>query len=130
MRAGRAFGQIAATGDGGTLMVAAARAIEQEHRATVLLVADLFRIDLEPHGDSLGVHLRALGDHHCQWTSTPETIDALDRGRPMEPLSFEGHFDLADGPLHAVIKLLVVGDEDLQAVYVSARATVLPESRD
>ena len=126
VRAGRRIGQLAASGDGGALLVAAARAIEQRHRATVLIVPGLFRIDLEPQGDSLGVHLRALSEHDTSWTSTAETIDALDRGNPLEPLGFDVRIALPAGVLTGAARIIVVGDDDLGAVYVSARATVRP----
>ena len=126
VRAGRRFGQLAARDDGGALMLAAARAIEQEHRATVLIVPGVFRVDLEPHSDTLGVHLRPLSGHPTTWTSTAETIDALDRGNPLEPLGFDVTIATPHGTLAGAVKVVVVSDHDMGAVYVSARATVRP----
>lgn len=126
VRAGRPFGQLAARDDGGALLIASARAIEQLHRMSVLVVPGLFRIDLEPQGDTLGVHLRALSDHPTVWTSTAQTIDALDRGNPLEPMGFDVTIDHPYGPLTGSVKVVMVSDDDLGAVYVSARATVRP----
>lgn len=126
VRAGRVLRQVASSVDGGGLAVAAARVIEQDFRSTVLIVPEVFRIDIEPQRDNLGVHLRALNPHPCQWRTDPATADALDRGNPLEPLGFEGTFELPSGPLIAFIRVVVVRDDDMSAVYVSGRATVRP----
>jgi len=121
-RAGRAFGQVVSSGDGGALLLASARVIEQDVRATVLIVPGLFRIDLEPRRDAAAVHLRALTRHPSGWSAA----DEHNRGEHGDTLGFAGTFDLPGGRLLAQARIALIADDDLDAVFASSRATVRP----
>jgi hypothetical protein len=67
--AGGAFGQLAARLPGGGLLLSAARLVEFNVRATILLAPGLFRLDLTPQEETLGVLTRPL----CDTSTCPVT---------------------------------------------------------
>jgi hypothetical protein len=122
--AGAAFGQVAATPPGGGLVVASARFVEYGVRAAVLLVPGLFRADLVPAADTIGMHLRDLSSHPTRWVTAPEAWDAARRDQGHAPLEVQGEFDLPTGSLGTHLRLIVIGDTDAGGAYIAARALV------
>ena len=58
---GRALGQLAAALPGGGLLITASRLVEFGARAAILLAPGLFRLDLTPQEETLGLYPRPLG---------------------------------------------------------------------
>jgi hypothetical protein len=122
--AGAAFGQVASRPVEGALVVASARFVEHNTRAVVLLVPDLFRVDLAPTADTIGTHLRDLSSFPTRWTSAPDAWDAARRDGGHTPVDFHGEFDFPDRPLAAFVRLIVISDFEAGGAYIAARATV------
>ena len=54
-------------------MLSAARLVEFNVRAPILLAPGLFRLDLTPQEETLGVMTRPLTDHPVQWRADQST---------------------------------------------------------
>lgn len=121
--AGAAFGQTALHAPWGGLVVAASRFVEYGWRATVLIVPGLFRVDLEPLQETLGVRMRGLGEHPSHFTADPDAWDGL-RNPGSGPIGFNGAFEIPDAPLVMQAKVLIVADAETGGSHVVARAAV------
>src|SRR5688500_10422508 len=121
--AGAAFGQLACTLPGGGLLISAARLVEFNCRATVLLAPGLFRLDLTPLQETLGVVPRPLTEHPVHWRAQEGTWDGY-REQDDSPMELRGLFDLPDGPLLAWLHVLSFTDRDQSAVHFVAKAEV------
>jgi hypothetical protein len=122
--AGAAFGQAATRPPWGGLVVASARFIEHGVRSTVLLVPGLFRADLSPTPETLGLQLRELSNHPTSWQAAPDTWDLLRRQASQEPIQLRGEFDLPGRRLQAELRLIMIGDSEAGGAYLCARAAV------
>jgi hypothetical protein len=120
--AGAAFGQLACALPGGGLLITAARLVELGVRATVLLAPGLFRLDLTPQEETLGVVTRPLTSHPVRWSADPSTWDGYrDPGVPA-PLELGARFELPDGALAGRLHVLSLADAEAGAVHFVARA--------
>ena len=123
--AGAAFGQAATSVDTGGVILSCARLVEQGARATLALVPGLFRFDMTPSGESLGVAFRPLARAPMRWRAEHETLDGFRRDEG-EPLVFHGEFDHAQGRLVAMVQVLSLSDHDLNALHLIAKSAVHP----
>jgi hypothetical protein len=122
--AGATFGQIATRPAWGGLVVASARFVEHGVRSTVLLVPGLFRVDLCPSPETLGLQLRELSSHKTTWQATPDTWDLLRKADTHDPITLRGEFELPGRTLAADLRLIMIGDTEAGGAYLSARAAV------
>ena len=120
--AGAAFGQLACRLPDGGLLISAARLVEFNVRAPILLAPGLFRLDLTPQEETLGVMTRPLTDHPVQWRADQSTWDGYRDAGGVAPLELNALFTLPDGPLVAWIHILSFTDRDAAAVHFIAKA--------
>jgi hypothetical protein len=120
--AGAAFGQLACALPGGGLMISAARLVEFDVRATILLAPGLFRLDLTPQEETLGVLTRPLTAHPVRWRADQSTWDGYRDAGGVAPLELHGLFGLPDGPLTCWLHILSFTDRDAAAVHFVAKA--------
>ncbi len=121
--AGSAFGQLAGRLPAGGLLLASSRLVEIGARATVLLAPGLFRLDLTPQEETLGVLTRPLTRDPVRWEADQSAWDGYrDAGGGLVPLELRGRFELADGPLTVAVRVLSLADSDAGAVHFAARA--------
>ena len=121
--AGAAFGQLACALPGGGMLISASRLVEFNVRATILLAPGLFRLDLTPLQETLGVVPRPLTEHPVHWRAQEGTWDGY-REDDNAPMELRGLFDLPDGPLLAWLHVLSFTDRDAAAVHFVAKAEV------
>jgi hypothetical protein len=91
-------------------------------RATILLAPGLFRLDLTPQEETLGVLTRPLGPHASHWRADQSTWDGYRDAGAVSPLELHGLFELPDGPLAAWLHVLSFTDRDAAAVHFVAKA--------
>ncbi len=120
--AGAAFGQLACRLPDGGLLISAARLVEFNVRAPILLAPGLFRLDLTPQEETLGVMTRPLTDHPVQWRADQSTWDGYRDAGGVAPLELNALFTFPDGPLVAWIHILSFTDRDAAAVHFIAKA--------
>jgi len=123
--AGARFGQLACALPDGGLLISAARLIEFNFRATVLLVPGLFRLDLTPLQETLGIVPRQLTEYPVQWRAEESTWDGY-RDQENTPMELRALFEEPDGPLLAWLHVLSFTDRDASAVHFVAKAEVHP----
>src|SRR4051794_41625596 len=68
---GAALGQLACALPGGGLLITASRLVEFGARAAILLAPGLFRLDLTPQEETLGLYPRALCPWEVEWRGPP-----------------------------------------------------------
>ena len=123
--AGAAFGQLASRLDGGGLLISASRLVEFNCRAPILIAPNLFRFDLTPQQETLGVMPRPLGDHGLHWEAKESSWDAYRQQASRDaPLEMRGVIDLPGDPLLAWIHVLSFTDRDAGAVHFVAKAEI------
>ena len=122
--AGAAFGQLACALPAGGLLISASRLVEFNVRATVLLAPGLFRLDLTPQEETLGVLTRPLTSHPVQWRADQSAWDAYRDGGDVAPLELSARFELPDGPLSGRLHILSFTDRDAAAVHFVAKAEI------
>ena len=120
--AGAAFGQLACGLDDGGLLISASRLVEFGVRATILLAPGLFRLDLTPQEETLGVLTRPLTSRPVRWRAEQSTWDGYRDAGGVAPLELNALFTLPDGPLVAWIHILSFTDRDAAAVHFVAKA--------
>jgi len=120
--AGAAFGQLACRLPDGGLLISAARLVEFNVRAPILLAPGLFRLDLTPQEETLGVMTRPLSDHPVNWRADQSTWDGYRDAGGVSPLELNALFTLPDGPLVAWVHILSFTDRDAAAVHFIAKA--------
>ena len=120
--AGAAFGQLACALPGGGLLISASRLVEFNVRATILLAPGLFRLDLTPQEETLGVLTRPLCSHPIHWRADQSTWDGYRDAGAVAPLELHGLFELPDGPLTCELLILSFTDRDAAAVHFVAKA--------
>ena len=123
--AGATFGQLATRLDGGGLLISSSRLIEFNCRATMLIAPGLFRFDLTPQQETLGMAPRPLGDHGLHWEAEEASWDAYrDPAKRDLPLELRGVIDIPDDPLLAWVHVLSFTDRDAGAVHFVAKAEI------
>ena len=120
--AGAAIGQLASALPDGGLLISAARLVELNVRAPILIAPGLFRLDLTPQEETLGVMPRPLTTRPIQWRADESSWDGYRNVGQTEPLELNGIFDLADGPVLAWLHILSFTDSDAGAVHFVAKA--------
>jgi hypothetical protein len=122
--AGAAFGQLACALPAGGLLISASRLVEVGVRATILLAPGLFRLDLTPQDETLGVVTRPLTSHPVRWRADQSTWDGYREGGEIAPLELDARFELPDGPLTGRLQILPFTDRDAGAVHFIAKAEI------
>ena len=122
--AGAALGQLACRLPDGGLLISASRLVEFNVRATILLAPGLFRLDLVPQEETLGVLTRPLGPHPTHWRADQSTWDGYRDAGETAPLELHALFELPDGPLAGWLHILSFTDRDAAAVHFVAKAEV------
>jgi hypothetical protein len=123
--AGAAIGQLATELDGGGLLISSSRLVEFNCRAAILIAPKLFRFDLTPQQETLGVMPRPLGDHSIHWRAEEASWDAYRNQQSRdEPLELRGLIDLPGEPLLAWVHVLSFTDRDAAAVHFVAKAEI------
>ena len=123
--AGAAFGQLATRLDRGGLLISTSRLIEFNCRATILIAPGLFRFDLTPQQETLGMAPRPLGEHGLHWEAEEASWDAYrDPAKRDLPLELRGVIDIPDDPLLAWVHVLSFTDRDAGAVHFVAKAEI------
>ena len=120
--AGAAFGQLACGLDDGGLLISASRLVEFGVRATILLAPGLFRLDLTPQEETLGVLTRPLASHPVHWRADQSTWDGYRDAGGVAPLELHARFELPDGPVAGWLHILSFTDRDAAAVHFVAKA--------
>jgi hypothetical protein len=124
-QAGAAFGQLASRLPRGGLLISAARLVEFNCRAAILIAPGLFRFDLTPLQETLGVAPRPLGEHSLHWEAEESSWDAYREQSSREaPLELRGVVDIPDDPLLAWVHVLSFTDRDAGAVHFVAKAEI------
>jgi hypothetical protein len=124
-RAGAAFGQLATRLEHGGLLLSAARLVEVNCRATILIAPGLFRFDLTPLQETLGVAPRPLGDHSLRWEAQESSWDSYREPSSREaPLELRGVIDIPGDPLLAWVHVLSFNDRDAGAVHFIAKCEI------
>jgi hypothetical protein len=123
--AGAAIGQLACRLPGGGLLISTSRLVEFNCRAAILIAPGLFRFDLTPQQETLGVMPRPLGDHGVHWAAEEASWDAYrEQASRDAPLELRGVIDLPDDPLLAWVHVLSFTDRDAGAVHFVAKAEI------
>ena len=124
-RAGASFGQLASRLDGGGLLLSSSRLIEFNCRAAILIAPGVFRFDLTPQQETLGVAPRPLGDHGVHWEAEQASWDAYrDQASRDAPLELRGVVNIPGDPLLAWVHVLSFTDRDAGAVHFVAKAEI------
>ena len=129
-QAGAAFGQHACVRAGGGLLISASRLVEFNFRAAILIAPGLFRLDLTPQQETLGVMPRPLCEARVHWEAQEAAWDGYRDQTRTEPLELRGVFALPDGPVLAWVHVLSFTDRDAAAVHFVAKAEVRPAPED
>jgi len=123
--AGAAIGQLATRLPGGGLLLSSSRLVEFNCRAAILIAPRLFRFDLTPQQETLGVAPRPLGDHGLHWEAEEASWDAYREQKSREaPLELRGLIDIPDDPLLAWVHVLSFTDRDAGAVHFVAKCEI------
>ena len=123
--AGASFGQLASRLDGGGLLLSSSRLVEYNCRAAILIAPGVFRFDLTPQQETLGVAPRPLGEHGLHWEAEQASWDAYrDQASKDAPLELRGVADIPGDPLLAWVHVLSFTDRDAGAVHFVAKAEI------
>lgn len=123
--AGAAIGQLAGRLPNGGLLLSTSRLVEINCRAAILIAPGLFRFDLTPQQETLGVLPRPLGDHGLHWEAEEASWDAYrEQASRDAPLELRGVVDIPDDPILAWIHVLSFTDRDAAAVHFVAKAEI------
>jgi hypothetical protein len=128
--AGAAFGQLACLLPEGGMLISATRLVEFNVRATILLAPGLFRLDLTPQEETLGVLTRPLTGHPVHWRAEQSTWDGYRDASGVAPLELHGLFQLPDGPITCWLHILSFTDRDAAAVHFVAKAELRAPRED
>jgi hypothetical protein len=118
---GAALGQLACTLADGGLLVTASRLVEFGARATVLLVPGLFRLDLTPQEETLGLYPKVLGPWAADWRAAEQSWDGY--RDPSGPAPIELHGTFGDA-CTAWVHVLSFTERDALATHFVAKTEV------
>ena len=119
---GAALGQLACALDGGGLLITASRLVEFGARAAILLAPGLFRLDLTPQEETLGLYPRVLGGWEVDWRAGEESWDGYRDPSGPAPIELLGIFEEAG--LRAWIHVLSFTERDALATHFVAKAEI------
>ena len=123
--AGAAIGQLATRLPDGGLLLSASRLVEINCRAAILIAPGLFRFDLTPQQETLGVAPRPLGDHGLHWQAEEASWDAYrEQASRDAPLELRGLVDIPGDPILAWVHVISFTDRDAAAVHFVAKAEI------
>ena len=123
--AGASWGQLASRLEGGGLLISSSRLVEFNCRAAILIAPGLFRFDLTPQQETLGLAPRPLGEHGLHWQAEEASWDAYrDQASREAPLELRGVIDIPGDPLLAWVNVLSFTDRDAGAVHFVAKAEI------
>ena len=123
--AGAAIGQLATRLPDGGLLISASRLVEINCRAAILIAPGLFRFDLTPQQETLGVAPRPLGDHGLRFQAEESTWDSYrDVASRDAPLELRGLVDIPGDPILAWVHVISFTDRDAAAVHFVAKAEI------
>ena len=124
---GAALGQLACALPDGGLLITASRLVEFGARAAILLAPGLFRLDLTPQEETLGLYPARSCPWEAEWRAgrPPGTATATRRAR--RRWSSHGRFALPGGPLLAWIHVLSFTERDALATHFVAKCEIRPE---
>src|SRR3954454_15924254 len=125
---GAALGQLACTLPGGGLLITASRLVEFGARAAILLAPGLFRLDLTPQEETLGVYPRTLGPWESEWRAGEESWYGYRDQKGPAPIELAGRFEVPGGPLAAWIHVLSFPERDAVATPFVAKAEIREQS--
>ena len=117
---GAALGQLACTLEDGGLLITASRLIEFGARAAILLAPGLFRLDLTPQEETLGLYPRVLGGWEVDG-ARGGIVGRLPRPSGPAPIELHGTFD---GRFTAWIHVLSFTERDALATHFVAKADI------
>ena len=120
--AGAAWGQQACLLRNGGMLISSTRLVEFNVRATILLAPGLFRLDLTPQEETLGVLTRPLTSDPVRWRADQSTWDGYRDAGGVAPLELHALFELPDGPVAGWLHILSFTDRDAAAVHFVAKA--------
>jgi hypothetical protein len=93
-----------------------------EAGAAILIAPGLFRFDLTPQQETLGVAPRPLGEHSLHWEAEEASWDAYRQQKSREaPLELRGLVNVPDDPILAWVHILSFTDRDAGAVHFVAK---------
>ena len=123
--AGASFGQLATRLEGGGLLLSSSRLVELNCRAAILIAPGLFRFDLTPLQETLGLAPRPLGDHGLRWQAEESVWDSYrDQASRDAPLEQRRVVDIPGDPILAWVHVLTFTDRDAGAVHFVAKAEI------
>ena len=122
--AGAALGQLACALPGGGLLITSSRLVEFGARAAILLAPGLFRLDLTPQEETLGLYPRTLGPWESEWRAGEESWDGYRDPKGPAPIELAGRFEVPGGPLSAWIHVLSFTERDALATHFVAKAEI------
>jgi hypothetical protein len=122
--AGAALGQLAAELPGGGLLITASRLVEFGARAAILIAPGLFRLDLTPQEETLGLYPRPLGPYEVEWRAGEQTWDGYRDPEGPAPMELVGRFDVPERPLVAWIHILSFTERDALAAHFVAKCEI------
>lgn len=125
--AGAALGQLACALPDGGLLVTASRLVEHGARAAILLAPGLFRLDLTPQEETLGLFPRVLGPWEVEWRANEETWDGYRDPAGPAPIELVGVFEIG---LRAWVHVLSFTERDALATHFVAKAEIRRASGD
>ena len=106
-------------------LISASRLVEINCRAAILIAPGLFRFDLTPQQETLGVAPRPLGDHGLHWKAEEASWDAYrEQASRDAPLELRGLVDIPGDPMLAWVHVLSFTDRDAAAVHFVAKAEI------
>jgi hypothetical protein len=123
---GAALGQLACALPGGGLLITASRLVEFGARAAVLLAPGLFRLDLTPQEETLGLYPRALCEYEVEWRAAEATWDGYRDPKGPGPMELRGEFAVPGEPLAAWIHILSFTERDALATHFVAKCEIKP----
>ena len=125
--AGAALGQLACELPGGGLLIMASRLVEFGARAAILVAPGLFRLDLTPQEETLGLYPRALCEHEVEWRASEATWDGYRDPAGPAPMELNGRFAVPGGPLAAWLHILSFTERDALATHFVAKCEIRPD---
>jgi len=121
---GAALGQLACGLPGGGLLITASRLVEFGARAAILLAPGLFRLDLTPREETLGLYPRALCPWDVEWRAAEESWDGYRDPKGPAPIELAGRFDVPGDPLTAWVHVLSFTERDALATHFVAKCEI------
>jgi hypothetical protein len=122
--AGAALGQLACELPGGGLLITASRLVEFGARAAILIAPGLFRLDLTPQEETLGLYPRALCADEVEWRAAESTWDGYRDPQGPGPMELHGRFAVPGDPLVAWIHILSFTERDALATHFVAKSEI------